>query len=264
MEQKRNRRTLFLALLGLVAIALLGAIWAWTTREGCASCSGVRHLAGSSSLAPVGMAYYAALLIAGTAFGPSRFLFGGVLLAAAAHLALLLLLIQRGVFCPPCVVTGLAAIAGAVISFAIDPTNLARAGLLVPVGAIGAHLALFWAGGIMTPNLGLSEGAFPDARSIRNDPPRGGKARMTVFSRAGCPYCVELEEKLIPELRREFGDRLEVRREEAPGGIPTPTIVIAGVKGTVFPGLPPAEELKSALWSAIGGEKHEPSVLSKP
>jgi hypothetical protein len=263
MDKKTNRKPLFVAILGLVAIALIGAIWAWTSRGSCASCQGLRDLVKGTSLAPAGAVYYAVLLVAGTVFGPSRFLFGGILVAAAAHVALLLLLIQRGVFCGPCVATGLAAIAAAVVSFMIDPLNLARAGLLMPVGAIGAHLALFWAGGIMAPTLASTEGGIFEAR-VAEPPPRSGVARVTVYSRTGCPYCVELEEKVLPELRREFGNRLEFHREEAPAGIPTPTIVIAGAKGTVFPGLPPTDELRSALRGAIGKETHESPVLSKP
>ncbi len=264
MEANRHRRTLFIAVVALVAIALLGSIWAWIAGQSCGSCGGARDLAGGTSLAPIGAAYYAALLAAGALFGPSRILFGGILLAAAAHVALLLLLIQRGVFCAPCVVTGLGAIAAAVVSFIIDPANLGRAGVLVPAGAIGAHLALFFAGGIMTPTLASAGSVLSEPEIARAHPERVGTVQMTVFSRAGCPYCVELEEKVLPQLRREFGDRLDIAREEAPGGIPTPTIVIGGAKGIVFPGLPPVDELRLALRRAMGGERHEPTVLSKP
>jgi len=263
MEANRNRRLLFIAVVGLVAIAFLGSIWAWTAGRSCGTCGVARDLAGGASLAPIGAAYYAALLAAGALFGPSRILFGGILVAAAAHVALLLLLIQRGVFCAPCVVTGLGATAAAVLSFFIDPANLGRAGFLVPAGAIGAHLILFFAGGIMTPSLASAGSALslPEMAGMR--PEQEGVVQMTVFSRAGCPYCVELEEKVLPELRREFGHRLDIAREEAPGGIPTPTIVIGGAKGIVFPGLPPVDDLKSALRRAMGGERHEPTVLSQ-
>jgi hypothetical protein len=264
MDKKDNRKRLYIGVLALVAIALLGAIWAWATRESCASCQGVRDLVKGTSLAPAGAMYYAVLFVAGAVFGPSRFLFGGVLVAAAAHLALLLLLIQRGIFCAPCVATGLAAITAAALSFVIDPLNFSRAGILVPVGAIGAHLALFWAGGIMTPTLVTAEGGNPEARLDEGQPPRAGMARVTVYSRRGCPYCVELEEKVLPELRREFGNRLDLHLEDAAAGMPTPTIVIAGAKGVVFPGLPPVRELRAAIQDAIGGESHEPPVLSKP
>lgn len=264
MDAKRHQRVTFTLLLGLVIVALAGAIWAWTARESCGSCRSLHDVAGRTLLAPVGAAYYAVLVLAGAIFGQSRFLQGGVILAAAAHLALLLLLIQRGVFCAPCVVTGMAAIGAAALCFVIDPSNMTRAGILMPMGAIGAHLAIFLAGGLRVHVLAGSENAVAQVETGRLHPPEAGKARMTVFGRAGCPYCTELEEKVIPELRRDFGDQLDVHREEAPGGIPTPTIVIAGARGTVFPGLPPTDELKAALWSAIGGKRHEPSVLSKP
>jgi hypothetical protein len=263
MTENRNRRVIFGLVLGLLLVALVGAVWAWTSGEGCGSCSSLREVAGRTSLAPIGVAYYAVLVLTGVFFGQSTFLFGGVILAAAAHLALLLLLIQRGVFCPPCMLAGLTAIGAAVLTFTIDPPSLARAGILMPIGAIGAHLAIFLAGGVRVPAMAGPGNAVAQVESGRMRPPEAGKARMTVFSRTGCPYCTELEEKVIPQLRREFGDRLQVHREEAPGGIPTPTIVIAGVRGTVFPGLPPTDELRSALWSAIGGERHESSVLSQ-
>ena len=115
----------------------------------------------------------------------------------------------------------------------------------------------------MTPVLANPGPSFSEPPSIRAHPPRAGAARMTVFSRAGCRYCIELEEKVIPQLRHEFGDRLDVYREEAPGGLPTPTIVIGGAKGIVFPGLPPVEDLKVALRSAIEGERHDETVLSE-
>jgi hypothetical protein len=260
MEEKRKRRSFFALLLGLVGLALLGALWAWRAREGCGACGAARDLSGGGSLAPVGAVTYAILLASGALFGPSRFLFGGLLLAAGVHLALFLVLVQRGVFCAPCILTGLAAIVAAVLSFVIDPTNLARAGFLIPAGAVAAPMALFWAGGIMTPTLARSNHALYEAPSLREHPARSGGVRMTVYGRAGCPYCVELEEHVIPELRREFGERLDVFGEEAPAGIPTPTIVIGGAKGTVFPGLPPIEDLKTALRSAIEGERHEQAL----
>ena len=167
-------------------------------------------------------------------------------------------------FCAPCIATGLAAIAAAVVSFIIDPANLGRAGYLVPAGAIGAHLVLFWSGGIMAPTQASAGSGLSEPEIARTRPRREGAVQMTVFSRAGCRYCAQLEEEVLPELRREFGNRLDVALEEAPGGIPTPTIVIRGAQGTVFPGLPPVDELKSALRRAMGGERHEPTVLSKP
>jgi hypothetical protein len=234
------------------------------SQEDCGACGEVRDLAGGRSLAPLGTVYYTALLLAGAFFGASRVLFGGIHLAAAAHIALFILLVQRGVFCPPCVATGVAAIAAAGLSFVIDPTNLAKAAFLMPVGAIGAHLTLIWVGGMTTPLLASSRHVVPTSQAIRSQPPRTGAVQMIVFSRADCRYCVELEKKVLPELRREFGVRLEVSIEDAPSGIPTPTIVIGGAKGTVFPGLPPVEELKAALRRAIEGERHEPTMLSKP
>src|SRR5947207_3228041 len=98
----KKEKILFGALLGLLAVALAGSVWAWTREGQCGSCGGRQDLAGGHSLAPLGVSLYAGLLTLGAFFGRSKILFSGLLLAASAHAVLLVLLTDRGVFCGPC------------------------------------------------------------------------------------------------------------------------------------------------------------------
>src|SRR5258706_10046429 len=112
---------LFLAFLGL---ALGAAMWSWILPAGCGSCDGTNAVLGGTSLALMGVAYYSIILGVAILLGPCTFAFSGAAVAATVHAVLLFLLIQRGVFCPPCIVAGLAAIGGMILSFFMDPGNI--------------------------------------------------------------------------------------------------------------------------------------------
>jgi hypothetical protein len=206
---------------------------------------------------------YAGLLGLGAFFGRSKILFSGLLLAASAHAVLLILLTDRGVFCGPCTVVGGAAILGGILSFFIDPDNLARGSLLMPVGAILTHAALFALSALPHPGGEQGPGTGPDIVPLAGQSARPGTASLLAYTRPGCPYCDEFEEKVLPELSREFGERLVVERRPAPVGLPSPTLVVSGAARTVFPGLPPTSELRNAIVLALRKGNDEPPVLSQ-
>lgn len=259
----KKERLLFGVLLGLLAVALAGSAWAWTREGQCGSCGGARDLVGGRSLAPLGVSLYSGLLILGAFFGRSRILFSGLLLAGSAHAVLLILLTQRGIFCGPCTLVGGAAILGGVLSFFIDPVNLARGSLLMPIGAILTHAALFALGAFHHPGGEAGPGSIPEVAALAEPTATPGTASLLVFTRHGCPYCDEFEEKVLPELLREFGERLVVERRPAPIGLPSPTLVVSGAARTVFPGLPPIAELRKAIVLALRKGNDEPPVLSQ-
>jgi hypothetical protein len=83
---------------------------------------------------------------------------------------------------------------------------------------------------------------------------------MVVYTRPDCGYCMELEREILPDLIRDFGDRLQIERRSAQTlpGIPTPTLILCGSqKRRMFPGLPSREDLRRAIESVMG-ENHEP------
>lgn len=261
---------LFGALLGLIAVALGGSLWAWFDASECGACSGARELLGGRSLAPIGAGFYGILLMVGAFFGRSRLFFSALLVAASAHVVLLLFLHQRGIVCPPCILVGGAAIAGAALSCWADTDNFARGSVLLPIGAVLSQAALLATASFQAPGSTSGMAALPEARLEAHTAATPGTARLLIYSRAGCRYCDELEEDVLPELLREFSGRLEVDREQASPSLPTPTIVVSGAAKTVFPGLPPVARLREAILRAFGrdGEKleldHESSMLPKP
>jgi hypothetical protein len=271
--KNRNDKILFVVLLGLVAVALGGSLWAWLGGSTCGACSGTRELLGGMNLAALGAGFYGILLALGTAFGRSRLFFSALLVAASAHVVLLLLLYQRGIFCVPCTVVGASAILCAAISFRADTDNLSRGSVLLPVGAVLTHAAILVLGFPRLPGMPEATLSLPPARPEAMEAAPAGTARLLVFTRAGCRYCDEFEEDVLPELLREFAGRLKVARDQAPASLPTPTIVISGQERTVFPGLPPIAQLRDAILRALGPRPlevnsykvdDESSMLPKP
>lgn len=260
----RNDKILFGIVLGLLAVALGGSLWGWIGSSPCRACAGARELLAGASLAPLGAIFYGLLFVLGAFIGRSRLFFSGLLLAASAHVVLLILLFQRGVFCSPCLLVGGSVVLGAALSFWADADNLARGSVLLPVGAVLTNAAIF-AVGLFQP-LGTAEAlaALPKPQAEMSAGHKQGTAKLLVFTRSGCRYCDEFEDEVLPQLLREFSGQLEVARELAPASLPTPTIVISGETRTVFPGLPPLAELREAVLRALGKVNHESSMLPKP
>ncbi len=262
--KNRKDKILFSVMLGLVAIALGGSLWAWIGAATCGACAGARDLLGGVSLAPLGAIFYGVLLALGIFIGRARLFFSGLLLASAAHAVLLILLYQRGVFCSPCLLVGGSVVLGAALSFWADADNLARGSVLLPVGAIFTHAAIFAIGFLQPHGQDVAVASLPRPHTEAKDAAKPGTARLLVYTRSGCRYCDEFEDQVLPELLREFSGRLEVGREQAPASLPTPTIVISGLERTVFPGLPPIAQLRDAILRALGKVNHESSMLQKP
>ncbi len=267
--KNRNDKLIFGLLLGLVAVALGGSLWAWIDGSECGACGGAREILGGKSLAPLGAGFYGILLALGACSGRSRLFFSALLVAGSVHVVLLLALYQRGIYCGPCGLVGGAAILGAAISFRADADNLARGSVLVPLGAILTQAALFATATFQAPAVAEAVTARSEAGQEARAGAKPGTARLLVFTRAGCRYCDEFEEDVLPELLQEFSGRLEVARDQAPASLPTPTIVISGAARTVFPGLPPVALLRDAIHRALGKvDFHkvddESSMLPKP
>lgn len=206
-----------------------------------------------------GVVYYSLLLGASLLLGRTRLVWSGILLAASVHAALLVILLTRGGLCPPCMVTGAAAIGAAVISCFIEPDNLARASVILPGVALATQVSVF--------ALGLFSG--PDAsgaKAMSSATPdfSAGTVKMVVYERGDCIYCQRLRADVLPGLGQEFGQLLEVEHRSAEDlpGLPTPTIILSGGGGRrSFPGLPPAETLRQAILETLGGLHDRQAML---
>src|SRR5262245_47140754 len=126
-RSERHVSWLWLATLGLILLAVLGSVWAAFLARDCASCGGTAGSASGRVLAQAGVVYYVLIFGAGLLLGRSRVVWSGILLAASVHGVLLVILVTRRELCPPCLVTGLAAVGAATMSCFIEPYNLARA-----------------------------------------------------------------------------------------------------------------------------------------
>jgi hypothetical protein len=251
-ENSGVSKVLWRAVLGLIGAALLSAIWAGFFAEGCASCGGAAASGGGRALARFGAVFYALLLGTGLVLGRSRAVWTGVMFAASVHAALLVTLAMRGEHCPPCLATGASAIGAAVLACLTEPFNLARASVMVPGAALATQ------GFVLA--LGLSHAPGPSGAAEG----RPGPAKMVVYERPDCVYCVRLEEDVLPGLAREFGPRLEVERRSATEfpGMPTPTILLSGAGARrSFPGLPGSDVLRRAVLDCLGDVHDRPALL---
>jgi len=248
----------------LVAIAF--SAWAALGSGSCGSCDGAALLFRGKSLAAVGVVYYSSLFIAGVAFGPSLFVYSGVLLAAGIHGGLLAVLAHAKIFCAPCVATAMAALAALVFAIRVDSANALRASFVIPVAAFLVQAGVLFTGA--APVLAQAE-AEPDQvvhEDLASLPVARGEVRMVVYTRPDCGYCIQLERDVLPGLVREYGDRLAIERRSAAElpGIPTPTLILTGsAKRRLIPGLPEPEDLKKVIQDLMGVSHGHETVLEK-
>jgi hypothetical protein len=256
---KTKGRSWWRLALGLIGLALGGAAWAAFFWGGCGSCSGSSAGAAGHLLALSGVVYYVLLLGAGLVLGPSRVFWVGVLVAASIHGALLVALVMRGTLCPACILTGAAAIGAAALSCLIEPYNLVRASVILPAAALVTQLG-GWALGTLPSAKPARTAAVPVA--VPHD--ESGTVRMVIYGRVDCVFCQRLAAEVLPELAREFGERLRVEHRSAEDlpGLPTPTIILTGAGGRrSFPGLPRTDALRRAILDTLGDSHDRQAML---
>jgi hypothetical protein len=252
-------------LVALLAIALGASLWAELEPQGCSSCREARALFGGKALAFLGVAGYAILLSAALAGKPWRLLFAGLQIACGVHGALFALLIQKGLFCPPCLAAGAAAFLALAFSFRIDPARFAETAYLLPAAAL---LLGGWtiSAGVHDPDAASRKAAAQSAaeEEASRIEAASGRALLVAFTRPDCGYCVDLERHVLPSLEAEFGDALAVRLRSARHlpALPTPTILLSGPGGRRhFPGLPSPQELRAAILQVLGGTRENQALL---
>lgn len=241
----------------LASLALAAALSTWGAVEGpgCGSCEGARELLPIKHLATLGTLYYSALFLVAIFSGPSIFVYSGVMIAAGVHGPLVALLIQAKLFCGPCLLTAAAVAVAAGSSILLTPTNAFRGSLLFPGTAFVVQTWILFSGAVPIEAQVRSSAEHIARDEFVSPPVEAGKARMVVYTRPDCGYCMQLEKDVLPGIVREFGNRLSVERRsaEALPGIPTPTIILTGSeRRRLFPGLPPEEDLRLAISNVMG------------
>lgn len=198
------------------------------TGGSCVACR-----SGSLSPAVAGALLYIGLLAAALTRGPSRLLFGFILLGFGVHVALATQLFLAGIVCGLCIAATAGSIALVALSIAVDPGNLGRLAVLAP-----------WSALLVATLLPLRA----------PDPPTDGSVRVMIFTQPDCPYCDELRDRVMPEIEREFGGRVKIDYRpaaEVPAVRQTPTLILTsgrvGARPRVIEGLPTLERLRGAI-----------------
>ena len=155
--------------------------------------------------------------------------------AFAIHLWLVVAMIRRDSICPLCIAAAAGAVALMALSIAGDARPFWRwilefACILVVAAAASAHLE-------------------PAAR-----PPQvlASATQCVIYRNAHCPYCLQLENQVLPEVRRRAGEFQVVFLDASEYEFVrvTPTVLVRGPKGQkVFEGLPAADDLVKTLSS---------------
>jgi hypothetical protein len=192
-------------------------------------------------IALIGTAGYLALLALALWRGPGRWVYVGAFLAFGAHAFLVLRMLQ-GTWCWICAAAAANSAALAGLALSLDRANWRRAGVALP-----------WSAAILLLLPRPADSLVQAVRATDAD----DAVRVVVLEKADCPYCLVLREEVIPQLRREFGDRIVVRFRDAgefPGVSRTPTVIVTRRRdGRVIEGLPPYEMLRDAVRDALGG-----------
>ena len=256
MTDQKGR--LWISIQVLLGTALAGSTWAFYASQGCGSCGEAAAGTGGSILSALGIAYYAILLGVSLLLGPSKIVFAGITVAAGVHVSLLALLFSRGVFCPPCFLTGAAAISAIILSFFQDSQNLTRATWTLPGTALVWNMVAIYGLGIAAPPIQAQGEALEAAvqyESATSEDSSSLQVRMTVYSNPQCHYCQQLKEEIAPRLEAEFGSSLAIEWRSASNfpGMPTPTIFINRAEfQAMFPGLPSEQVLRDTILDAQG------------
>jgi hypothetical protein len=259
MDHRTEHPRAWRCLLGSLAVAALLAFWASVGKTGCESCQGASEILPGKTLATMGTIYYGVLFLAALFTGPTLFVYSGVMIAAGIHGPLLALLVQAKLFCAPCILTAMAVALAVVMTVVLAPSNAWRGSLLLPGTAFVFQTWILFSGAVPLQAETRASVSRIAQDELVSPPVERGKAKMVVYTRPDCGYCMELERDVLPGIVREFGSRLAVERRsaEALPGIPTPTIILTGAeRRRLFPGLPAEEDLRLAIASVMG-EGHD-------
>jgi hypothetical protein len=237
---------------GLVAVAcatsLLGSVWAVTASSGCDACQAASELAGPLNLALLGVLFYTHLLLVMPARRARAYVVSGAFFASGVHLILVAILLRRHLVCPACYLTAAGAFAMAGLLLATEPSHRRRAFVIIPLAALLTVIAR----PLFRP---ASAAEVAQRKQIQlaldreaSEPPvTAGKVRLLIYSRPTCVRCQVLDERILPGIRRELGDMLEIRYRPAWKGLRTPMLVVRGETRTHLVGLPTTEMLREAI-----------------
>lgn len=232
-------------LCGAALTAMAAAVWTGLARGTCGDCGRAGALLGGIPLSWIGAGYYAVLAAAAAHGGFNRFLRAGFIAAAGIHVVLLMVMAQEHIFCYGCVLTAAAAMAGGMVSLAAPPRTASWGAMIFAMAVVlglGGLIALEPAGASTGPALAQErEAGGPSAMGA------SGRVKLVVYEREGCKHCLEFEDDILPQVKKDLGDSFDVERRDADLTMETPTIIVEGNGTQEFVGVPQYQALEQAV-----------------
>jgi hypothetical protein len=146
-------------------------------------------------------------------------------------------MVMTGIVCGLCIAAALGSLALVTLSLVREPSSLRQLGFITPWSALIVVLGFGAAHPPVAP-------ASPSSNSVS----------IVVFTQPNCVFCEELRARVIPEIEREFGERIRIEyrpASEMPGLRRAPTLFLrptqAGNEIRVIEGLPTVERLRGAI-----------------
>jgi hypothetical protein len=248
----------------VLVVALAGAVWSMNASESCFGCGEKGKLVGRLPLPLIGVAFYA-VLVAVVAWGRLPRLGAlGIQFAASAHVLFLGLLAWHELMCPPCILTGVAALAAAALLLVRAPWQWRSLLLVAPLTMLATVGVLEYSKHEATGyRMRVSSGYAEEAAERLGRPPRG-RVRLFHWTRPGCQACAVYESKVLPWIRQKHPNVLEVSSDSLmEEGVPTPIVVVIGEQTVFFPMLPVPSELDRAVLIALGREAFDPADFTR-
>lgn len=213
-----------------IVFSALASGWLAFFSGACPSCLRAAVQFGTMPLAQLGLAFYSAVLALDLSTRSPLTVTGLLMTAAGAHLYLIFLLARGKVRCLGCVCVGLSVFTATGLAFLQTyPASL----LLLPMA--GAGLAMTWLTQHWASRLHATESrqsAIQLAASLQKEGPTEPRsARVTAYTRAGCPRCLFFDAVWRPAMLAEFGDRVQVEKRPLGRAKATPPVIV--VQGSV-------------------------------
>jgi hypothetical protein len=235
----------------LITLAVIGSLLSVFLPEGCGGCERAKRAAGALPLAQMGVGFYAVLLIWAIRWRALSWLYRAVALAAGVHVVLFAILAWRQTSCWICLGTGMSVIAATLYLLARSELSWRPAIVYGLVGslAVGGPIAL----SIRHQSHAGQRRAIAAAREVLRDlpAPAAGQLHLVILTRPECHRCETFKRDILPELIKSAPD-MTVDERTADDDVPTPVVVVHGVRSYAASGQHPHTAYEQMLTAARG------------
>jgi len=213
-----------------IQIVLSAAAGMAETLSPCEACT-----VGRAIPAVLGVVLYSTLLAGFWKSGLTSVVSLGILLATAVHVFLGIQMVLAGPICPLCLAAAVVSSGVTSLAVAMDRTNLRRLACVLPIA-------------------GLAAIRYAPISSVPVPASADERVSIQVYTQPECPYCDDLRSRVMPQILKEFGSRVNVdyrSADDLPAVRRTPTLILrsgrAGAVTRILEGLPTVERLRGVI-----------------